>query len=125
MKSVRLLIVEDEAIVAADLEKQLVRMGYQVVDSAKSGEDAVSQVRQFSPDLVLMDVRLSGQMDGIEAARRIHGETGIPIVYMTAYANLLINEPQQMQPPHLCVAKPFSRRISTRYQVALQYYAAA
>jgi CheY-like chemotaxis protein len=108
MNNARLLIVEDEAIVATDLQKQLSKLGYKVEGRAKSGEEAVRLARQFSPDLVLMDVRLMGPMDGLEAAKLIHRETGIPIVYMTAYANLIMNDPHQMQPPHLCVAKPFS-----------------
>jgi CheY-like chemotaxis protein len=126
MNHARLLIVEDEAIVAADLQRQLSRLGYKVEGRAKSGEEAVRLARQFSPDLVLMDVRLIGPMDGIEAARRIYHETGIPIVYMTAYANLIMNDPHQMQPPHLCVAKPFSLSdLHEIIQIALQYDAAA
>jgi CheY-like chemotaxis protein len=126
MNRARLLIVEDEAIVAADLQRQLSRLGYTVEGRAKSGEEAVRLARSFSPDLVLMDVRLMGSMDGLEAARRIYDETAIPIVYMTAYANLIMNDPHQMQPPHLCVTKPFSLPdLHEIIQIALQHDTAA
>jgi CheY-like chemotaxis protein len=107
MSKRRILIVEDEAIIAADLQKQLQWLGYRIDGCARSGEEAVRLARQMSPHLVLMDIRLAGLMNGLEAARQIYEELAIPIVYTTAFANLLMQNPYEMQPPHLCVAKPF------------------
>lgn len=107
MSGARILIVEDETIVAADLRKQLSRLGYKIEAHAKSGEEAVRLARQLSPNLILMDIRLLGPLDGLETARRIHNEAPIPVVYISAYANLLLQNPTAMQPPQLCVAKPF------------------
>jgi CheY-like chemotaxis protein len=103
----RILIVEDEKILAADLENKLLRLGYYVDSTASSGEDAVRLAQERLPSLVLMDVRLSGTMDGVEAARQIQENTGIPIVYLTAYSDLFLRDPSSMQAPGLCVAKPF------------------
>ena len=107
MRKPRILIAEDEVIIAADLQTQLQRLGYTVDGYARSGEEAVRLARQEPPNLVLMDIRLLGSMNGIEAARQIYEELSIPVVYTTAFANLLVQEPCEMQPPHLCVAKPF------------------
>ena len=82
-----ILIVEDEQLVAVDLEAHLTRLGYQVVDTAASGEEAWEKAQAAQPDLILMDVRLAGPMDGIEAARRIRRECDAPIVFLTAYSD--------------------------------------
>lgn len=103
----RILIVEDERILAADLEKKLRGLGYCVDSIAISGEEAVRLAQERLPNLVLMDVRLSGAMNGIEAARQIQENTGVPIVYLTAYSDLFLRDPSSMQAPGLCVAKPF------------------
>jgi two-component system, sensor histidine kinase and response regulator len=83
----RILIVEDERIVARDLAETLSRLGYVVSDLATTGEDAIAKVRAGVPELVLMDVRLPGAIDGIEAARQICAEQSVPIVYLTAHAD--------------------------------------
>jgi CheY-like chemotaxis protein len=103
----RILIVEDEKILAADLEKKLHGLGYRVDSIATSGEEAVRLAQERRPSLVLMDVRLSGAMDGVEAARQIQENTPVPIVYLTAYSDLFLRNPSCMQAPGLCVAKPF------------------
>jgi CheY-like chemotaxis protein len=103
----RILIVEDEKILAADLEKRLRGLGYRVDSVATSGEEAVRLAQEKRPNLVLMDVRLSGAMDGVEAARQIQKNTGTPIVYLTAYSDLFLRDPSVMQAPGLCIAKPF------------------
>jgi CheY-like chemotaxis protein len=103
----RILIVEDEKILAADLEKKLHGLGYRIDSIASSGEEAVRLAQERLPNLVLMDVRLSGTMDGVEAARQIQENTRVPIVYLTAYSDLFLRNPSCMQAPGLCVAKPF------------------
>jgi CheY-like chemotaxis protein len=102
-----ILIVEDEKILAADLESKLRQLGYRVNGIATSGEEAVRLAQERAPSLILMDVRLSGTIDGVEAARRIRAKTPIPIVYLTAYSDLFLRDPSLMQAPGLCIAKPF------------------
>ena len=102
-----ILIVEDEKILAADLESKLRQLGYRVDTIASSGEEAVRLAQERLPSLILMDVRLSGTMDGVEAARQIQANTQIPIIYLTAYSDLFLRNPAVMQAPGLCVAKPF------------------
>ncbi len=108
--SLRILIVEDEQIVAADLKSKLSSIGHQVVGAAASGEEAISMAEQLRPELVLMDIRLQGPMPGTEAGRRIQVLTGAPIIFITAYAVIFIHDPAQMHPPGVCLSKPFSLR---------------
>lgn len=87
MNGARILIVEDETIVALDLRRRLERNGYQVIGHEVSGDAAVETARTEHPDLILMDVQLRGRMDGIEAAAIIKNETGSPVVFLTAFAD--------------------------------------
>jgi two-component system cell cycle sensor histidine kinase/response regulator CckA len=102
----RILIVEDETIVQLDLQSRLQRMGHSVVGMASKGEDAIAKAAELKPDLVIMDMRLDGSMDGIEAARRIRAEQGTPVVYVTAYASIF-DEVAQQDVFGPCVSKPF------------------
>lgn len=86
-ESPRILIVEDEALVASYLETVLKGLGYAVVGAVDSGERAVAKAQAEQPDLVLMDIRLRGEMDGILAAEKIHAALGIPCVYLTAFSD--------------------------------------
>jgi CheY-like chemotaxis protein len=106
--SLRILIVEDEQIVAADLESKLNRLGYEVVGIAASGEEAIALAEELRPELVFMDVRLQGPMDGTQAARHVQRMTGSPIIFITAYAEIFMRDPTLMNPPGLCLSKPFS-----------------
>jgi PAS domain S-box-containing protein len=81
------MIVDDEQIVARDLEASLRRRGYTVTGVAATADEAITLTASSHPDLVLMDIRLRGPMDGIDAARLIRARTGTPVVYMTAYAD--------------------------------------
>jgi CheY-like chemotaxis protein len=82
-----ILIVEDEVIVATDLSRKLERLGYEVCGTAMEGEEAVALASSLRPHLVLMDIRLEGSMDGIEAARAICRNLDVPIVYLTAHSD--------------------------------------
>lgn len=86
MKQIRILIVEDEALVALDLSMELEAAGYIVTGFVASGEDAVEKARTDEPDLILMDISLNGEMDGIDAAARILEFKKIPILFMTGYS---------------------------------------
>ncbi|MEI6457218.1 MAG: HD domain-containing phosphohydrolase [bacterium] len=87
MEKKKIMVVEDERIVAHDLARQLTDLGYDVVATAYSGEEAVEKVGELHPDLVLMDIVLAGKMDGIEAAAKIAAISGAPVVYLTSYAD--------------------------------------
>jgi CheY-like chemotaxis protein len=83
----RILVVEDESITALDVARQLRRLGYQVVALARCGLQAIESALALRPHVVLMDIRLQGDMDGIEAARSIQAAAPIPVVYMSAHAD--------------------------------------
>lgn len=105
----RILIVEDEQIIAADLRNKLRRMGYEVVGIAIAGDEAISMAEQARPDLVLMDVQLEGAMSGTEAAQVIQQRTGSQIIFITAFPGVFLRDPAQMTQPGICIGKPFSR----------------
>jgi CheY-like chemotaxis protein len=90
MDANNILIVEDEIIIALSLESALKTMGYMVTGIAMSGEDAIKQTRGSHPDLVLMDITLNGEMDGIEAASQIIEKSCIPIIFLTGYSDEII-----------------------------------
>lgn len=120
-----ILVVEDERIVARHIGDLLQRSGYRVPATVSTGEAAVAKARELRPDLVLMDVSLSGTMDGIEAARRIREQTGIPVVYLTAYAEDEMLDRAKRTEPAGFVVKPFDdRELRATVEVAL-YRAAA
>ncbi len=80
-------MVEDEAIIAKDIQRRLGKNGYEVTSIVSTGSGAVKKVEQDQPDLVLMDIVLPGEFDGIDAARLIRSKYDIPIIYVTAYAD--------------------------------------
>ena len=85
----RILIVEDEDIIALDLRTRLTRMGHTVVGTVASGPEATAQAEALRPDLVLMDIRSQGPMDDIEAAAVIRTHRALPVVYLSAYVDAL------------------------------------
>lgn len=116
----RLLIVEDEHLIAYDLKESLERFGYEVIAIADTGLDAVRQAESFRPDLVLMDIRLPGEMDGIAASEQIQNQLQIPVVYLTANADQATLERVTASRPFGYVLKPFNDRIlSTTIEIAL------
>jgi signal transduction histidine kinase len=110
MKPARILVVEDEQIVAAGLSNRLADLGYEVAGLAAAGEEAVELAERLQPDLVLMDVRLEGPMDGVEAAGRIRFRYGIPVVYLTAYSTKEILERAKVTEPFGYILKPYHDR---------------
>ena len=108
MVAARILIVEDERLIATDLQRRLTRLGYTVVALAASGMEAVQKVLTLHPDVVLMDIRLQGDMDGIEAAQRIHASAAIPVVFMTAYVDADTQQRMRITSPWGCLYKPFA-----------------
>ena len=106
----RILVVEDETIVALDIRVQLARQGYEPVGHAIRGEQAVAMAEALHPDLVLMDIQLGGEMDGIEAALAIRARQSIPVVFLTAFAEDETLERAKRAEPAGYVIKPFSER---------------
>ncbi len=83
MGNEQILIVEDDAIIAMDIENQLKSLGYGVTAKVAHGEDAIKEIKENAPDLVLMDIVLKGEMDGIEGADKIRSQFDIPVVFLT------------------------------------------
>lgn len=106
----RLLVVEDEILVARDLQDRLREMGYDVPEVAATGAEALAMVEEFRPDLVLMDIRLRGDLDGVETAERLRGRFAVPVVYLTAYADQVTVERAKVTEPFGYVLKPFQER---------------
>ncbi len=99
----RILIVEDEVFLAMGLEMILTKAGYEVCQTVATGEDAVIAVQQESPDVILMDIRLAGDIDGIEAARQIQACSKTPIIFMTGYSdNAVENRARKLNPLAYC-----------------------
>jgi PAS domain S-box-containing protein len=107
MAGERILVVEDESVVALDVSYKLEEMGYPVCGSVASGEEAISEVARARPDLVLMDIKLKGTMDGIQAVERIRARFDTPVVYLTAYADKLTVARAKETGPLGYVLKPF------------------
>ncbi|HEX7604362.1 MAG TPA: GAF domain-containing protein, partial [Polyangiaceae bacterium] len=110
MKKPRILVVEDETIVARDIRLQLVELGYEPVGHATQGEEAVALAGRLRPDLVLMDIRLAGATDGIAAARAIRTQLALPVVFLTAFAEDETLERAKLTEPFGYILKPFSER---------------
>lgn len=120
MPNEKILIVEDEAIIAADLANKLGRMGYNVCGSAASAEEALALVAVCRPELVLMDIHLRGEMDGIEAADRIRVEYGIPVIYLTAHSDRATLDRAKITEPFGYILKPFEElELQTHIEMAL------
>lgn len=125
MSNAKLLIVEDEEIVAFDIESTLKSLGYQVLAVVSSGEEAIASAAQLHPDLVLMDIMLKGRTNGIEAAKEIRNLFNIPIVYLTAYADISTLQRAKMTEPFGYLLKPFEEKeLQTTIEIALSRHQA-
>ncbi len=115
-----ILIVEDESIVALDLKQRLQFLGYEVVAIASSGEQAIEQAASSQPDLVLMDIKLKGKMDGVEAAEVIRDRHGLPVIFLTAYADKETLDRAKHTQPYGYLIKPFEDKdLRTTLEIAL------
>ena len=120
MRTAKMLIVEDESVVAMDIQRGLTTLGYPRPELAASGTEALEKASELRPDLVLMDIRLHGDMDGIDAAEQIRANLGIPVVYLTAYADDKTVERATKTQPYGYILKPFrERELGTAIEVAL------
>jgi signal transduction histidine kinase len=104
------LVVEDESIVAMDMERRLRGLGYIVAGRVLTGKDAILEDEHLKPDVILMDIHLKGEMDGIEAAGIIRSRRSVPVIYITAYSDQATLERAKQTQPHGYILKPFQER---------------
>lgn len=118
------LVVEDEALIAGDIQRTLVRLGYQVPTTTGTAEKALREVELHQPGLVLMDIKLRGKMDGIEAAQAIRLRFDVPVVYLTSHSDEATLVRAKATNPHGYLLKPFTdRELRTAIEVALHRHA--
>jgi two-component system cell cycle sensor histidine kinase/response regulator CckA len=116
-----ILIVEDEAVIALDVRATLGRLGYTVSAAVATGPDAIAHVESSRPNLVLMDIHLRGEMDGVEAARTIRDRFGVPVIYLTAFADPATLQRARITEPFGYLLKPFEEReLHVVIEMALQ-----
>ncbi|MEB3279854.1 MAG: EAL domain-containing protein [Lyngbya sp.] len=119
-KQVIILVVEDERLVARDLQATLEDLGYRIPEITDKGELAIQKVAEIKPNLVLMDIRLAGEMDGIEAAEIIKNNYNIPVIYITAHADENTLARAKLTEPYGYLVKPFDERdLKTTIEIAL------
>lgn len=106
----RILVVEDESIVAFNLQQRLQRLGYDVPAIAESGEQSLTLVNEIRPDLILMDIHIQGDLDGIDVASRLRETHATPVIYLTAYSEDSTLERARTTRPYGYLLKPFSER---------------
>jgi signal transduction histidine kinase len=121
MKSAKIMVVEDERIVALHIRQQLEKLGYDVPSVVSDGQIALQRISEDRPDLILMDIRIDGDMDGIETASKVPAELNIPVIYLTAYSEeVTLNRARETR-PHGYLLKPFSEReLHATIQMALE-----
>ncbi len=119
MSQLNILIVEDEFLVGADIEESLISLGYTVQNCVASGLAAIAEVERKLPDVILMDIRLKGEMTGIEAAKLIREQHDVPIIYLTANADIGTIEQAKTSLPYGYIIKPFSEKdLQTSIEIA-------
>jgi two-component system, LytTR family, response regulator LytT len=120
MGKIKILVVEDESIVAKDIQGSLKKLGYLVPTTVSSGEKAIEEIEDNRPDLVLMDIMLKGQMTGIEAANVIKERFGIPVIFLTAYADENTLSKAKISEPYGYIIKPFKEKeLQTTIEMAI------
>ena len=120
MSTAKIFIVEDEAIVAESLNDQLEALGYIVTGNAPSGEEALRKIKNNLPNLVLMDIMLEGEMDGVETAQQIRELYGIPVIFLSAYSDSETLGRAKLTEPFGYLIKPYKEReLHTTLEITL------
>jgi DNA-binding LytR/AlgR family response regulator len=120
MAKKKILVVEDESIVSKDIQQCLEKLGYNVVEAVDTGEKALEMLEKKNPDLVLMDIMLKGDMTGIETAETIKEIYGVPVIYLTAYADRNTLNKAKVTEPYGYILKPFQEiDLHTSIEMAL------
>ncbi len=110
MEKIKILVVEDEIILALGLKNKLENLGYIVTDIAASGDETLQKVSENKPDLIMMDIVLKGDMDGIETAAILNETESIPVIYLTAYADDEILKRAATTEPYGYILKPYKEK---------------
>lgn len=108
---IKIIVVEDEHLIALDIKRTLLKIGYDVVGMVDNGEEAVLLAGDLKPDLIFMDINLNGEMDGVETAEIIYQSYNIPVVFLTALSDSLTVNKAKMSEPFGYIIKPFDYRI--------------
>ncbi|CAN1209099.1 histidine kinase [Tumidithrix helvetica PCC 7403] len=125
MKKANILVVEDEPIIAMDIRRRLLHLGYGVTAIADSGEAAIDAILQNVPNLILMDIHLIGDMDGIQVAAHVREKFGLPVIFLTAHADEATLEQAKATQPFGYIVKPFENHdLKTAIEIALSRYEA-
>ena len=120
MAKINVLVVEDESIVSKDIQHSLKKLGYSVVGAAATGEKAIELATSALPDIILMDIMLKGEMNGIEAADQIRKTKSIPVIFLTAYADEATLSKAKITEPYGYILKPFKEvDLYTTIEIAL------
>ena len=109
VQPVKILIVEDEMVIAANISLQLSDLGYEVTGILPRGEEALNHIQERAPDIVLMDIQLKGELDGIETAHLMQVEHNIPVIYLTANADETYFNRAKETHPYGFISKPFKK----------------
>jgi DNA-binding response OmpR family regulator len=118
------LIVEDETLIAEELSERLSRMGFVIVAAVDSADDAIRAAVRERPDIVLMDIRLKGERDGIHAAAEIRRQVNTPVIYLTAYSDQVTLDRVKDTQPYGYVLKPFhERELQVTIELAMHRHA--
>ncbi len=110
MDKPKILVVEDEIIVAMDIKNRLKKLGYDVVGRAAAGREAIAKATEKSPDLVLMDIKIKGAMDGVDVAGQIRARFDIPVIFLTAHSDEATLQRAKLTEPYGYLIKPFEDR---------------
>ena len=123
MSKFKILIVEDDALVAKDIKQTLQTSGYSVTSIVTSGKQALIKAEKNAPDLVLMDIVLNGKMNGIETVHKIHNRFDIPVIYITAHSEAKTIEAAKLTEPYGYVVKPIDgKELLIAIEIALNKY---
>ncbi len=123
MEKAKILIVEDERIIGEDLKRTLINLGYEVIKIAQTGEEALENLIENFPDVVLMDINLAGELSGIDTAARIKQDFDLPVIYVTAYADKNTLQKAKITEPYGYILKPFEEReLNAAIEMALYRY---
>jgi DNA-binding response OmpR family regulator len=120
----RALIVEDEILIAEELRDRLARLGFSVIAAVDSAEEGIAIATRERPDLVLMDIRLKGEKDGVQAADEIQGQVDVPVVYLTAHSDRLTVDRAKRTHYDGFILKPFrAQELQSTIEIAIQRHA--
>jgi len=121
MEKLRIFIVEDESIVAKDIQNSLVKLGYEVIGIANNGKEAIEKIIETAPDLILMDIMIKGDLTGIDVSDRIKEQVSIPVIFLTAYADEGTLSKAKITEPYGYILKPF-KEIDLHSTIEMAFY---